>query len=71
MNYRPLKDDEDVLPGDWWPSSHTGVAANWFQHPDKGWCFRIDEAQAKVINDWIFCGYTDTANLYRDVWEDF
>ena len=73
MTYRPLREDEDVLPGDWWPSSDTdlGAAPHWFNHPQMGRCFRIDASQAKVINDWIFCGYTTTENLYRDEWEDF
>lgn len=69
MNCRELASDEEVLPGDWWPSAHTGlsVAPNWFSHPDKGWCFRIDPALAKHINDWIWCGVTDAAGIYRDI----
>lgn len=73
MDYRPLKPDEDVLAGDWWPSDHAGVsvAVNWFSRPGVGWCFRIDANQAKTINDWIWCGYTDNSGIYRDDFEDF
>lgn len=73
MDYRPLEPDEEVLAGDWWPSTDTdlGAAPNWFNHPTMGRCFRIDASIAKTINDWIWCGITDNANLYRDHFEDF
>lgn len=73
MDYRPLEPDEEVLPGDWWPSRSTDLTAapNWFDHPTMGRCFRIDAAEAKVLNDWIWAGVSDTAGLYRDDFQDF
>lgn len=78
MDYRLLEEGEDVKPGDWWVYQSTGpddrmtfTSPNWFTHPTLGRCHRIDAGQAKLINDWVFCGYVDVRGIHREVWEDF